>query len=37
VPEGAGEEWNAMADPDAYRYVTENMTHLMQAAAMGAN
>lgn len=30
-PEGAGEEWNAMADPDAYRYVTENMTNLMQA------
>lgn len=30
-PEGAGEEWNAMADPDAYRYVTESMTNLMQA------
>ena len=30
-PDGAGEEWNAAADTDAYRYVTENMTDLLQA------
>lgn len=29
-PEGAGEEWNASVDLDAYRYVTENMTELIQ-------
>ena len=29
-PDGAGEEWNAVADVDAYRYVTENMTNLTQ-------
>lgn len=29
-PEGAGEEWNAIMDLDAYRYVTENMTELIQ-------
>ena len=29
-PEGAGEEWNAVVDVDAYRYVTENMTNLTQ-------
>lgn len=29
-PDGAGKEWNAAADIDAYRYVTENMTDLIQ-------
>lgn len=29
-PSGAGEEWNAIADIDAYRYVTENMKNLVQ-------
>lgn len=29
-PDGAGEDWNAIRDIDAYRYVTENMTDLVQ-------
>ena len=29
-PDGAGEDWNAIMDIDAYRYVTENMTDLVQ-------
>ena len=29
-PDGAGEDWNAIQDIDAYRYVTENMTELVQ-------
>ena len=29
-PDGAGEDWNAVKDIDAYRYVTENMTDLVQ-------
>ena len=29
-PDGAGDEWNAVADIDAYRYVTENMRNLTQ-------
>lgn len=29
-PDGAGEDWNAIQDIDAYRYVTENMTDLVQ-------
>lgn len=29
-PDGAGEDWNAVKDIDAYRYVTENMTGLVQ-------
>lgn len=32
-PNGAGLEWNATADEEAYRYVTENMTDLTQIAA----
>ncbi len=29
-PDGGGQEWNAAADLEAYRYVTENMTNLSQ-------
>lgn len=29
-PDGAGEDWNAIMDIDAYRYVTENMTDAVQ-------
>lgn len=29
-PDGAGEDWNAIQDIDAYRYVTKNMTDLVQ-------
>ena len=29
-PDGAGNEWNAAADIEAYRYVTENMKKLIQ-------
>ncbi len=29
-PDGAGNEWNAAADIEAYRYVTENMKNLTQ-------
>lgn len=29
-PDGAGEEWNAIVDPEAYRYVTESMTNMTQ-------
>jgi len=29
-PDGAGEDWNAIQDLAAYRYVTENMTDLVQ-------
>ena len=29
-PDGAGGDWNAVMDLDAYRYVTENMTDLFQ-------
>ena len=29
-PDGAGEEWNATRDINAYRYLTENMTDLVQ-------
>jgi hypothetical protein len=29
-PDGAGEDWNAVKDIDAYRYVTEKMTGLNQ-------
>ncbi|MDO5132163.1 MAG: hypothetical protein Q4D81_04155 [Eubacteriales bacterium] len=29
-PDGAGEDWNAVMDIDAYRYVTENMIDLIQ-------
>ena len=29
-PDGVGEDWNAIMDIDAYRYVTENMTDLTQ-------
>ncbi len=29
-PQGAGEEWNAVKDNDAYRYVTSNMKDLIQ-------
>jgi len=29
-PDGAGEDWNAIQDIDAYRYVTGNMTDLVQ-------
>lgn len=29
-PDGAGGDWNAIMDPEAYRYVTENMTDLIQ-------
>ena len=29
-PDGAGEEWNANQDIDAYQYLTENMTDLVQ-------
>ena len=29
-PDGAGGDWNAVMDIDAYRYVTENMTDLLQ-------
>ncbi len=32
-PDGAGEEWNAAADEEAYRYVIENMTALTQMTA----
>lgn len=32
-PDGAGEEWNAAADPDSYRYVIENMADLTQITA----
>ena len=32
-PDGAGEEWNAAADEEAYRYVTETMTDLTQITA----
>lgn len=32
-PNGAGLEWNATADEEAYRYVTENMTDLTQITA----
>lgn len=32
-PEGGGNEWNAASDPEAYRYVTENMTDLTQITA----
>jgi hypothetical protein len=29
-PDGAGKDWNAVMDIDAYRYVTGNMTDLVQ-------
>ena len=29
-PDGAGEDWNAVKDIDAYGYVTEKMTSLNQ-------
>lgn len=32
-PDGAGEEWNAAADEEAYRYVVENMSALTQMTA----
>lgn len=32
-PEGGGNEWNAASDPEAYRFVTENMTDLTQVTA----
>lgn len=32
-PDGAGEEWNAAADKESYRYVTEHMTDLTQVTA----
>lgn len=32
-PDGAGDEWNAAADEESYRYVTEKMTDLTQMTA----